>query len=219
MKREDILNQYKKEKEVIEERLREFEQLRNASDQRLFKELVFVILTSQSSAKKSWEATEKLEEQNLLMHGDRSNIAEVLESYDIQYEENKASYIVENRENLSQPTLENPTKELKIKDKIDPKDLESSREWLVENVKGLSWKGSSHFLRNIGYGNSFAIISKNISRILTKLDLIESASPPTDEEQYLNQEGKLQRIAEETGIDIKALDLVLWSIETGEVFK
>jgi len=35
----------------------------------------------------------------------------------------------------------------------------------------------------------------------------------------MKQEETMRELAEELGIDIQALDLVLWSMETGEVFK
>ena len=219
MKLEDIENHYEKTQQEVETRLNEFEQLRDASDYRLFMEVVFVILTSQSSAKNAWKAVEQLDSQNLLIEGDKSEIAAVLRSNEIQYEENKAGYIVENRKFLSQPTLKNPTKELKLREKLDLNDLEKSRKWLAKNIKGISWKGSSHFLRNIGYGNEFAIVSSYISKNLFKLGLIEEPTQPKDREEYLEQEEKVKQLAEELNIDIRALDLVLWSMETGEVFK
>jgi N-glycosylase/DNA lyase len=219
MNPEDVKQHYQENREEVQVRLEEFRGLRNSNDYRLFMELCFVILTSQSSAKNAWKAVKQLDNQNFLLEGDRSEIADVLRQNEIQYEENKARYIVRNREFLSQPTLKNPTNELKIGEKLNLEDLEKTRKWLVENIKGLSWKGASHFLRNIGYGDDFAIISNNISKILFKLELIEEAELPKNKEKYLEQEEKVRELAEEVGISIQALDLVLWSMETGEVFK
>ena len=219
MDKKKILKHYQENREVIDNRLKEFERLRDADDQRLFKELVFVILTSQSSAKKSWEATQKLEELSLLESSEKDEIARVLELNDIQYEQKKASYIVENRKKLSQPTLTDPSGKLKIAELIRPDSLDKTRSWFVENIDGLSWKGGSHFLRNIGYGNGFAIVSSRIVSKLYELDYVEDLEQPSDKESYLEVEKKMQQLAEDTGIDVKALDLVLWSMETGEVFK
>lgn len=219
MNPEDIRQHYAENKEEIQDRLDEFREIRESNDYRLFMELCFVILTSQSSAKNAWKAIEKLDNENLLLEGDKSEIAGILKQNEIQYEENKAEYLVENRKILSQPTLKNPTNELKIKEKLNLDNLEKSREWLVDNIKGLSWKGASHFLRNIGYGNDFAIVSSYISKTLFKLELIEEAELPKDKETYLEHEEKVRQLAEEVGISIQALDLVLWSMETGEIFK
>ncbi len=219
MDKKKILKHYQENREVIDSRLEEFEKLRDADNDRLFKELVFVILTSQSSAKKSWEATQKLEELGLLESSEKDEVAGVLELNDIQYEQKKASYIVENRKKLSQPTLTDPSGKLKIAELIRPDNLDKTRSWFVENIDGLSWKGGSHFLRNIGYGNGFAIVSSRIISKLYELNYLEDLEQPSDKESYLEIERKMRKLAEDTGIDIKALDLVLWSIETGEVFK
>lgn len=218
MELEEIREQYRENKEVIEKRLEEFSELRDASEYRLFKELVFVILTSQTSAKKAWEAAEQLDREDLLLNGDESEIAEVLRDNEVQYEENKASYIVENRETLSQPTLQDPTKELKLSYKIDEDNLEKTRRWMVDNLKGVGWKAASHFLRNVGY-RDVAIVSNYIAEDLYELGLIDSAKIPSDEKAYLEAEQKMEKLSKEVDISVEALDLVLWSMETGEVFK
>ncbi len=219
MNKEKVRERYEERKEDIDQRLEDFRDLRSSSNHRLFKELVFVILTSQSGAENSWQATQKLDENSLLEKGDREDIAEVLAAYDVQYERNKADYIVENREKLSQPTLTDPKRSLKLKDKIDPENLEKSRKWFAENIKGISWKGASHFLRNVGYGDEFAIISSHIVDVLNELDLLESAEQPKDGEEYLKVEEEMRKLSEELDIEIQALDLVMWSLKTGEIFK
>ncbi|EGQ43831.1 MAG: hypothetical protein J07AB43_04970 [Candidatus Nanosalina sp. J07AB43] len=120
---------------------------------------------------------------------------------------------------LSQPTLTDSKHSLKINSRIDEEDLEKTRRWFAENIKGISWKGSSHFLRNIGYGNGFAIISSHISSQMYELGLTKNPNPPDTYRRYVNQEQKLKEFSEDIGIDIKALDLVLWSMRTGEIFK
>lgn len=219
MNREDVKQQYKEKQPEIEQRLEEFQEVGELNDYRLFMELVFVILTSQTEAEKAWEATEELDDKNLLLEGNEAQIAEVLERNGVQYEENKSSYIVENRKMLSQPTLSNPTNELKLEEKLNLDDLEKSREWLVENIKGLGWKGASHFLRNIGYGDRFAIISSHIISSMNELGVIESADQPSDKEEYMKLEQRINDFSEDIGIDVEALDLVLWSMKNGEIFK
>lgn len=219
MNKQEIFEHYESNKEEIESKLTSFEDLRDSSEERKFKELVFVILSSQTRAEKAWEACKNLEKQDLLLKGSEKEIEKILLEEDVSYPENKSKYIVSNREKLSQPTLQNPEKGLKISQKIDEENLEDSRAWFAENVKGISWKGSSHFLRNIGYGNSFGIISKHISTQMNDIGLNKSPEPPKSKEEYLKQEKVLQDFAKDIGIDIKALDLVLWSAKTGEIFK
>ena len=83
----------------------------------------------------------------------------------------------------------------------------------------MSWKGSSHFLRNIGYGDDFAIISSHIINVLHELGLLETLDPPSGKKEYLEIERKFQDLARTLEIDVKELDLVLWSMRTGKVFK
>lgn len=219
MDAEEVREHYLENQEVIEDRLDSFRDMRSAEEDELFRELVFVILTSQTQARNAWDATLSLENAGLLEEPVKSAIEEILAENEVQYEKNKTEYITDNRRMLSQPTLQDPSGSIKISDRIDGDRLENTREWLVENISGLGWKGGSHFLRNIGYGNGFAIISSRISGKMYELGLLESPEPPSEKEEYLNTEEKLREFCEETGIEIKAMDLVLWSMETGEVFK
>lgn len=219
MNREDLKQNYLENQEEIRSRLEEFRQLREASDERLFKELCFVIFTSQSSAEDAWQAVEKLDSRGLLSDPKRSEIEKVLAENSVQYEERKAGFISENFNFLSQPTFGDPSKRMKLRQRIKPEDLEQCREWFVENIKGLSWKGASHFLRNIGYGDSFAILSSHTVSVLFDLDVLELSEPPKNKSGYLQAEEKVNKFSEDIEIDIQALDLVLWSYRTDKVFK
>lgn len=212
-------NYIEKEKE-IRNRIKSFEDLKkSASEERLFLELVFVILTSRSEAQECWKAARKLKTNNILISGNKKEIQDILENYKIQDEMNKSKYIVENRKMFSQPSLTDPTTGLKIRDKINSNNIESTRKWFVENVKGISWKGSSHFLRNIGFGLDFAVISKPLMRQLYLYNKVESSDLPKNQEEYLEVESNFREFAEECELDIASLDLTLWYMETGEVFK
>lgn len=219
MNRKDLERHYSENRPEIESRLKEFMELRKASDERLFKELCFVILTSQSSAENAWEAIKTLDKQGLLSEPEKEEIESILQDNDIQYEKRKTEFIIENFRFLSQPTFEDPSKSMKVKQRIRPENLEQCRKWFEENIKGLSWKGASHFLRNIGYGDSFAILSSHTVSVLFDLEVLDISDPPKNESEYLKAEEKVNEFSEVIGIDIQALDLVLWSYRTGKVFK
>jgi len=219
METRKIQNQYREKEDEIKERIREFRGLEQASEERIFQELAFVTLTSQTEAEKAWKATEKLDRKNLLIDGSREEIRDILEGENIRYSEDKASYIVENRSFLMQPTLDKPEKGLKLKRQIWGKEPEKSREWLVENIKGLSWKGASHFLRNVGRGKDFAIISGHIVRKMHQLGLLKEPDFPDGREEYMEYEEKLREFSGKIDIPLEELDFVLWSMGTGEVFK
>ena len=215
MDKRDVKTQYQEKEEVIEERLNEFEKLRTSSDERKFKELVFVILSSQTESQKAWDAAQKISHADT----DKQITKHVLEKSGVSYPENKAEYILKNKSQLSQPTLTDPDKNIKINSRINEDNLNKTRRWLTENINGISWKGASHFLRNIGYGNGFAIISGHISSQMYELGLTETPKPPQNHAEYVKTEKKLQEFSKDIKIDIKALDMVLWSMKTGEVFK
>lgn len=217
MNRKEIKSHYRAKKDEIQSRLDEFKQLQNSSEARIFRELVFVLLTSQTEAKKAWKAAKELEKTDYLLKGSEENIAQVLRENEIQYEENKSQYIVENREKLSQPTLTNPEKELKLKDRINPDNLQKTREELVEDLKGIGYKGASHFLRNIGYGDKFAILSGHTITSMNELGI--TVERPSNREEYLETEQKFRELSEDLDIPVPELDLLLWSIKTGEVFR
>ncbi len=100
------------------------------------------------------------------------------------------------------------------------KDPFKRRDWLAQEkqVKGLGYKEASHYLRNIGF-SGYAILDKHVLSCLCDLKVIESAKPPTGRSRYLEIEDKLRSFARDVKIDFDELDLVLWSMKTGEVLK
>src|SRR5260370_42324176 len=110
------------------------------------------------------------------------------------------------------------TSELKSRISSFYKPLEL-REWLIENGKGLGYKGASYFLRNIGLGEGFAILDRHILRNLNRLGVITEIPISITKKRYLEIEEKLRRFATEIGIPLADLDLLFWSRETGWIFK
>lgn len=100
------------------------------------------------------------------------------------------------------------------------KDPFERRDWLAQErqVKGLGYKEASHFLRNIGV-KGHAILDKHVMRCLVEVGVIDSAKPPSTRRKYLEVEQQLARFARDIGVDFDELDLVLWSMKTGEVLK
>src|SRR5688572_30875660 len=94
------------------------------------------------------------------------------------------------------------------------------RDWLAQEkqVKGLGYKEASHFLRNIGV-KGHAILDKHVMRCLAEIGVIDTAKPPSTRRKYLEVEQQIGRFAREIGVDFDELDLVLWSMKTGEVLK
>jgi N-glycosylase/DNA lyase len=181
-------------------------------DEEVFAELCFCLLTPQSSAKVCWEAVTALKERTLLLKGRPSELEPLMKS--VRFSDSKAKYIVEARDMFSSDG------KLQLKSQIssfyNPFEL---REWLVENVKGLGYKEASHFLRNIGLGEEFAILDRHILRNLNRLGVIPEIPSTITKKRYVEIEEKLRRFAAEIGIPLADLDLLFWSRETGWIFK
>jgi len=89
---------------------------------------------------------------------------------------------------------------------------------LNKDIKGLGLTQASHFLRNIGI-KGYAILDRNVVRSLFDLGVLDSPKPPITKKKYLEAEGKMKGFAEELGIEIEELDMLLWSMKTGHIPK
>ena len=92
------------------------------------------------------------------------------------------------------------------------------RNYLVENVKGIGWKEASHFLRNVGH-RDLAILDRHILKNLVKLNVVKEVPKSLTPKVYFEIEEKFKKFSNEIKIPIDELDLLFWSMETGEVFK
>jgi N-glycosylase/DNA lyase len=197
----------------ISTRLTEFREIwESGSEEDVFAELVFCLLTPQSKAKLCWGKVERLLDHDILTKGTAEKLSTVINP--IRFRHTKAMRIVEARERFG-PKGPTPIKCV-LQD--FPSTFEA-REWLVGNVNGLGYKEASHFLRNIGRGEELAILDRHILRNLTEIGVIDRIPATISRSRYLEIEKKMGRFAETIGIPLAHLDLVLWCKETGEIFK
>lgn len=197
----------------IRGRLREFELiLETGSDEKLWEEMVFCFFTGGCSAKmglRSIEAT-----RDLLMSGSQPELADALAGSH-RYPNARSKYITFTRGNL----FGNGRISLKRK-LVSFTDPLERRDWLVKDpgIKGLGYKEASHYLRNIGY-KGYAILDKHVLNCLAELGVIDDPKPPSTRARYLEAEARLKSFARKLRIDPDEMDLVLWSIKTGEILK
>ena len=203
---------YEKQKDPVQKRLQEFKQILERDDHDVFAELCFCLLTPQSSAKTCWAAVTRLKEKSLLLKGAPGELEPLLN--DVRFNESKAKYIVQAREQFSK----NGDLQVKphLRSFVNNYEL---REWLVENVNGLGYKEASHFLRNVGLGEEFAILDRHILRNLKDFGVLPEIPTSLTKKRYLEIEEKVRRFSREIGIPMGELDLLLWSKETGWIFK
>ena len=205
---------YAAKREDIESRLSTFEKhrTRKNNDDSIFCELAFCLLTPQSKAKACWDAILRLRNDNILLHGSAYQIKNCLHC--VRFHNKKAEYLISARNLFLQD------KKTSIKKTLERfHDLHECRDWLVQHIKGLGYKEASHFLRNIGYGENIAILDRHILKNLCRLGIIHEIPQSLSRSQYLHIENKMAGFAKRIAIPLPHLDLLLWSTETGEIFK
>ena len=209
----DVLEIYFSIKKEIENRLNEFAKVwEKGTEENLFSELAFCLLTPQSKAKMCWDSICNLIEKNYLINGSEEEILDCL--YGVRFKYKKSKYLVRCRE------VFNASGKISIRNEIDKFDSPSEvREWLVKNVKGMGYKEASHFLRNIGKGQDLAILDRHILKNLKLLNVIEKIPDSIPPKKYLELEQTMREFSKEIGIPLDHLDIVLWYKETKKIFK
>ncbi len=197
----------------IRARLAEFDSvLKSADDSRLWEEMVFCFFTGGCSARMGLRSVEAV--RHLLGTGSHEELMNALVGRH-RYPRARARYIVASREFLTQHCG------MRLFEKLDSfEDPLERRDWLVKEkgIKGLGYKEASHYLRNIGY-RGYAILDKHVLRCMAELQIIDEPKPPNTRSKYLSLEDLLKKFARRAGIDFDELDLVLWSMKTGEILK
>jgi N-glycosylase/DNA lyase len=212
---EDVRATHRARRREIAARLAEFRAVwRTGDDARLWEELVYCIFTAGASARMGLKSIEAI--RPLLFEGSREAMTELLlEARAHRYPVARPGYVVTTRDYLRQDCG------MRLRDRLEAfTDPLARRDWLASErrIKGLGYKEASHFLRNIGF-SGYAILDKHILRSLAEMGVIESPQPPTTRARYLKTEESLRRFAHDVRIDFDELDLVLWSMKTGEILK
>jgi N-glycosylase/DNA lyase len=212
IKIKELKTLYNEKKDSIDNQLNEFEIVRqSADDRRIFEELAFCILTSAVGPKVGAKSLDAI--KDILLKANTEDIEERLTGVH-KYPE-KAYYIVHTRDYLEREYG------LKLNDLVNSfEDPLERREFFALNkdIKGLGLTQASHFLRNIGL-KGYAILDRNVVRSLYDLGVLESPKPPTTKKKYLEAERKMKEFADELGMGIEELDMVLWSMKTGHIPK
>jgi len=152
----------------------------------------------------------------LLMDGKREDMTQALQRAGAhRFPVERPGYIVVTRSYLQEHC------DMALRQKLQSfSDPIERRDWLAQEkqIKGLGYKESSHFLRNIGL-SGYAILDKHVMNCLMDLKVVETPKPPGNRTRYLETEERLRTFARDIKIDFDELDLVLWSMKTGEVLK
>src|SRR6476619_4900470 len=212
---ERVIATHRARRKEIRKRLNEFDEVwRKGSDARLWEELVYCIFTAGASARMGLNSVAAV--SSLLLEGQPEEMTLVLKKAGAhRFPAARPRYIVTTR-NYLRANFDMALRK-RLRSFSDPFER---RDWLAQEkqIKGLGYKEASHFLRNIGV-KGHAILDKHVMKCLAEIGVIDSAKPPSTRRKYLEVEQQLGRFARDVGVDFDELDLVLWSMKTGEVLK
>ena len=193
----------------VKERLAKFEELGRKGEKQWFSELCFCILTANSKAETAIKIQKKLGPKGFC-EASEDEVKNCIKGEGHRFHNNKARFIVEARKHLD-------VKET-VQEIAEKEGEKTAREWLVQNVKGIGYKESSHFLRNVGFKN-LAILDRHILNLMQEEGLIDERPKTLGRKKYLEIEEKFLKLAEELKMPAAELDLFMWYMKTGKVLK
>ncbi len=199
----DIRLAVREKKDEVNKKIKEFKRKQNDVKE-IFSELCFCILTANFNAEKSLIMQETIGDGFLNLPYEE--LKRRLSELGHRYPNTRAEYIVNARKHINE-----------IKDIISLPSKEA-REKLVKKIKGLGYKESSHFLRNIGKLD-VAIIDYHIIDLLFRYGIIDEKPKALTKKKYLQIENILEKISNVLGLCLGELDLYLWYMETGKIIK
>lgn len=189
---------------IIKKRIDEFKSVNKTSNDELFKEMCFCMLTANYNAGKSIKIQNEIGE--CFLTDSKNQLSKKLKDYGHRFPNIRAEYISESLKCKK-----------RLKEIVQVHDKKALREWVVNNVKGIGYKEASHFLRNIGF-DDYAIIDFHIIDILVNHSIIKRPKTIT-KKKYLELEELLKKIAKKTELTLAELDLYLWFMVTGKILK
>jgi N-glycosylase/DNA lyase len=210
---EKVRETYEVRRAEIRGRLADFGRVwSDGTDNQLWAEMVYCFFTGGCSARMGLRSLEAV--RGLLRTGTQAELAKALTGVH-RYPNERARYVAESRAFLETDC------NMRLRERLSGfENGEDRRDWLVreKGIKGLGYKEASHYLRNIGF-RGHAILDKHVLRCLADMKIIAEPKPPNTRAAYLTIEAKLKSLTEEININFDEMDLVLWSLKTGEVLK
>lgn len=178
----------------------------------VFIELCFCLLTANYNAKKAIEIQDNIGLGFITMSLEQ--LKNRLKQLGYRYPNKRAEYIYEARK------YKDDIKDIIFNNKLRKEDR---RLFLVNNIKGLGFKESSHFLRNIGFID-YSIIDFHIIDILFNNNMIDKPTSKTlTKNKYLEIEKILKEFSDSFDdkyeMNLSKLDIFLWYIETNTIMK
>ena len=165
---------------------------KHKTDEEVFYNFCFCILVPQTKFSATLKIVEHLKQLDFL-YKDVDELPEIIKAS--RYKNRKAKYLLEMKQKFSQ-TIDVLRSLLELK--FDSFDI---RKYLIYNIKGMSFKASSHFLRNLGV-EDLAIVDIHILNYFK----IEKKS----KWDYIEVENKMKKLAKKHNVSIAVLDALIW---------
>ena len=212
---ERVVATHRARRREIKKKLSEFDEVwRKGTDARLWEELAFCIFTAGASARMGLNSVNAV--RSLLLEGEPEEMTLALkEAGAHRFPVARPRYIVTTRAYFRAEF--DMALRKRLRSFSDPFER---RDWLAQEkqIKGLGYKEASHFLRNIGV-KGHAILDKHVMKCLAEVGVVDSSKPPTNRKRYLEVEQQLLQFSKDIKVNCDELDLVLWSMKTGEILK
>jgi N-glycosylase/DNA lyase len=173
-----------------------------------FYEMCYCLCTPQSKAECADAVVKRLQTENFELVGDNPVAILAAKAHYVRFHETKARRLLKARLEWSE-----------IASALDSEvSDEDKREWLVQNVDGMSWKEASHYLRNIGY-RDLAILDRHTLKNLVRCGVFGAVPNITGKARYLAAGDAFKNFALWVGIPMDELDLYFWASEAGRILK
>jgi len=192
----------------VENRLNDFLSFKDKSQECWFEELCFCILAANAKGRNAYNIQLDLRAKGFLTMT-QSELSTAILRHKHRFHNNKARFIIASRKFKDIKT--------RIIDQLKNNGISKTREWLVDNIKGIGMKEASHFLRNTGVFD-IAILDRHVLNIMSENNIIEKPKYLTNK-NYLKIEEKFISLCFELKMSPAKLDLFMWYMKTGEVMK
>ena len=194
----------------INKQLKSFKAFSKKSNNEWFSELCFCILTANSKAQTAFNIQQimNMQKPNGFLTLSQENISKIIQENKHRFHNNKSNFIVQARNYKNIKTI--LKKEIKIN--------REPRDFLIKNIKGIAYKESSHFLRNVGFLN-YAILDRHILSLMNTHNLIKEHPKTLNKNNYLDIEKKLSVLCNYVNMSQAELDMYLFYIRSGQILK
>lgn len=91
-----------------------------------------------------------------------------------------------------------------------------ARRFLVDNISGMGLKQASHFLRNIGFSKSLAIVDTHVISFLVEIGELSTRISTVTPAVYMKLENVLMNLCNNLELELSIFDMAIWKHMRGK---